>query len=64
MRFYHICGILQYFFIQKPDKSCHYIRFLIDMFHENLNVIHGKNIMSGRSYRAETVRKEKTHKKI
>jgi len=27
-------------------------------------VIHGKNIMSGRSYRAETVRKEKTHKKL
>ena len=27
------------------------------MFHENLNVIHGKNNMSGRSYEKETVKK-------
>jgi hypothetical protein len=32
------------------------------MFHENLNVIHGKNNMSGRSYEKETVKKYKKYR--
>lgn len=33
------------------DKICHFILFLIDIFYENFVPCHGKNIVSGRSYR-------------